>query len=268
MMVYKLVLAFASSLGLVFWCLLGVAVFRKRPMIQKACLGFALLLVCGFGNRYVPDFLAHQLEWQHLPAPEWSLDRAATNTAAADAIVALGGCLYPQEVPRQTPKLNEAGDRVAYAAMLYRKGMAPIIICSGGHTPMQVPGKSEAHDMAKWLELTGVSTNAIVLEEQSKSTLENATFTAPILRERKCRRILLVTSAMHMPRALGVFKHACPDVEIIPAPTDFTSTQRPNANWSRFLADCAPSAKNLYWVDSVMHEYLGILFYQVQGVMD
>jgi uncharacterized SAM-binding protein YcdF (DUF218 family) len=122
--------------------------------------------------------------------------------------------------------------------------------------------------MVKWLELIGVSTNATILEEQSKTTLDNATFSAPILRERKCRRILLVTSAMHMPRALGVFKRACPDVDIIPAPTGFTSTERPNANWARFLMDCAPNAKNLDWFDSVMHEYVGILFYQVQGVMD
>jgi uncharacterized SAM-binding protein YcdF (DUF218 family) len=167
-------------------------------------------MVCG--NGWVARGLAWGLEREYLP-----LEPAPH----ADSILVLGGGVHSHIPPRPTVEVDQAGDRVLYGAYLYRQGIAPMIICAGGVATGAVSWRTGAEDMAELLLLLGVPKEAIITETQSANTREHAGNLNSLLRERGFKRVLLVTSAMHMPRAIGVFRRLCPAIEFIPAPTDF-----------------------------------------------
>jgi uncharacterized SAM-binding protein YcdF (DUF218 family)/lysophospholipase L1-like esterase len=128
------------------------------------------------------------------------------SSAQADAIVVLGAGVIGDCVPN----LNGMR-RVLLGAKLFRDGRAPLLVVTGGrggdhHCPV-------AEAMAPLARDAGVPTDKILLERQSRSTHENGERTAPLLRERKVRRILLVTDRLHMRRAAGVFRHLGFEVE-------------------------------------------------------
>jgi uncharacterized SAM-binding protein YcdF (DUF218 family) len=100
------------------------------------------------------------------------------------------------------------------------------VICTGNVATGGVALRSEAEDMRELLEMVGVPADAIILETDASNTHQHAKNLQALFRERNFQRVLLVTSAMHMPRAMGVFKKDCADVEFIPAPTDFRGAHR------------------------------------------
>ena len=163
----------------------------------------------------------------------------------ADCIVILGGCLDSQIPPRPTIEVTDAGDRVLYGWHLYRQGRAPLVICTGGLSASGVPVRPAAEDMADFLEHLGMPRNAILTETNSSTTREHPVNLAPVFRERGIKRVLLVTSALHMPRSVGVFKRGCPEIEIIAAPTDFRTTEGIAKPWYYRFNSFIPSPGNL-----------------------
>lgn len=149
--------------------------------------------------------------------------RLVASLPAADAAVVLGGGMSPPSATRPFPDLNEAADRVWHAARLYHGGKAPLLVLSGSTHPSVSP-TSEAQAMQTLLRDLGVPDSAMVLEGASRNTRENASFTADILKTRNVRRVLLVTSAMHMARARAAFEAA--GLEVVPAATDHTVSKR------------------------------------------
>lgn len=136
----------------------------------------------------------------------------------ADAIVVLGGGVFGQVPPwRPYPDMNSASDRVWHAARLYHAGKAQRILVSGGQA-MPTPAGDEASAMAALIKDFGVPANAMILEKNSRNTAQNADESTGILRSIGIHRALLVTSALHMPRALLSFRNH--DIEVIPASTD------------------------------------------------
>lgn len=115
----------------------------------------------------------------------------------ADVLVVLGGA---------------APERPRRAAELYLAGVAPLILVSG---------EGDAESNASLLEKEGVPPAAIILEERSASTLENARFSVPLLRQRGARRIILVTSWYHSRRALACFEQVAPDLVFYSRPSYF-----------------------------------------------
>src|SRR5690606_16011887 len=88
-------------------------------------------------------------------------------------------------------------------ATLYKAGRAPLIVLSGA----ALEGKlSEAQMMANALKQQDIPASAMLLESRSFTTYENALYTADELRHRNIQQVLLVTSALHMPRAMAVFR--------------------------------------------------------------
>ena len=120
----------------------------------------------------------------------------------SDAIVVLGG---------------EPVIRAEHAARLATNGMAPLIIVSGN-------GDCESN--RRVIIRHGVPTNRIELECVSRTTQENALLTVKLLRERKCQRVILVTSWFHSRRALSSFRKYAPDIEFISAPVERTKPWR------------------------------------------
>ena len=127
-----------------------------------------------------------------------------TFTPQADAILLLGGGIEPRSPPRRPDfDLTAAGDRVVYAAQLYRSGKAPTILVTGGRLPWTAGAASEADAMQQMLLRLGVPDAAIAREDRARTTRENMRYSAPKLAQLQARRVLLVTSAMHMPRAMA-----------------------------------------------------------------
>lgn len=248
-------------LGLACLLLFGALLLRRRgaAMVFSAVALFVLLLG---SNRWVAASLARSLEWQYLPLE---------SIPQAEAIVVLGGATEPSQYPRSSVELNSAGDRILYGAQLYRDSRAPKILLSGGSIAWQDgTGSSPAQEMAEILRLMNVPPEAIWLENLSQNTEENAAFSAVILKEKGVKKILLVTSAMHMPRSVALFE--AQGLEVIPAPTDYTITEAGWANmtsggWQQVIINSMPSAGSLSLTTNVLKEYFGLLVYRLRGIL-
>lgn len=169
----------------------------------------------------------------------------------APAMVVLGGAVEGAVPPsRPYPDLRPAADRLWHAVRLYRAGKAPLLVLSGGTVHRGEPSEAEA--MRQFLVDMGVPATAMLLEGRSRTTSENAAETARLLQPRGIRRILLVTSALHMRRARGLFERA--GFEVIPAPTDYEVVHRPFR-----LLDVVPDTEYLDGSGRAIKEIVGRL---------
>jgi uncharacterized SAM-binding protein YcdF (DUF218 family) len=182
----------------------------------------------------------------------------------AEAIVILGGATRPKIAPRPWYEVNEAGDRLLYGALLYKQKKAPLIVVTGGRAEwLGEGGNPESEDMAAILELMGVPREAIIQESQSFNTRDNAVNTRQILLQRNIRKVLLVTSALHMPRSMEIFRKI--EIESIAAPTDFLAGQSRNNKGFAVILDLLPSVDALKNTTNAIKEYIGLLVYQLAG---
>ncbi|HET9032087.1 MAG TPA: YdcF family protein [Dokdonella sp.] len=215
------------------------------------------VMLCVFG-------LGWLLLWS-LPVPSSALGRTLEQTfpqqaeadlPEADAIVVLGG-----GVSRNSwgIDLKPAADRVWFGARLYRAGRAPLVLLSGGCLEELGYDWPEAPAMATFLHDLGVPESAMLLESESRTTRENALYSEKLLRARGINRVLLVTSALHMPRALATFRKL--GIDAIPAPTDFEA-EAPSGNW---LMRWLPDTDSLDFSSRAMKEYLGMWVYRIRG---
>jgi uncharacterized SAM-binding protein YcdF (DUF218 family) len=120
-------------------------------------------------------------------------------TQKADAIVVLGAGLRRDNTPG--PALTRRSNR---AADLWEQGFAPVIICTGGMTGRAT--RSEADACKEILLQRGVPASVVLLEENSRSTEENALYTHEIFLERGWSMVLLVSDSFHMLRAKWIFE--------------------------------------------------------------
>ncbi|MBF2018186.1 MAG: YdcF family protein [Rivularia sp. T60_A2020_040] len=239
-------------------CIIALFMVMKRPRVAVFCIAIALFVLLFSSNAWVSRFLIRSLEWQNIPSGE---------LPAAEAIVVLGGATKSVYEPRTTVDLSESGDRVLYAAQLYRQQKAPLIIVSGGRIDWRGGGLPESEDIAKLLIFMGVKPEDIIQEPDSLNTYENAVNVKKILLERNIDRILLVTSAMHMPRSLAIFQHQ--KIEAIAAPTDFLVTKgeiQELANTPKgAILNVLPDSKNLDNFTIALKEYIGMVVYRLRG---
>ena len=250
-------------LGLIFFLLLLALIIRRtKPRLQTAILIIMLVILLVSSNRWVASSLVRSLEWQYLPAD---------NLPQVEMIVVLGGGTESAQYPRPAVEVNGAGDRVIYAARLYHQGIAPRILVSGGNiTWLSGRTMTPAEEMDDLLQLMGVPKEAILLQPKSQNTYEDAAFTAEMLHEQGIERVVLVTSAMHMPRSVGLFQKQ--GIEVIPAPADYSVTQATWDNLMRFqletfLVNILPSAGAMDSTTNALKEYIGMMVYRLRGWM-
>ncbi|MBV6274433.1 YdcF family protein [Alcaligenaceae bacterium CGII-47] len=175
----------------------------------------------------------------------------------AQAIVVLGGnTMGGRKNWFKNDAHNKTWLRTDTAASLYRAERAPLIVVSGAAFD---GGQSEAKMMTNALEQLGIPSTAIVQEDHSDTTYENALYTVQQLRQLHIDRILLVTSALHMPRAMASFQKqgitpiaaSSPPQIVVPQKTGFSF-------WT-------PDMHTLNASRSIIKEYLGLLVYWVRG---
>ncbi|MBE9112720.1 YdcF family protein [Nodosilinea sp. LEGE 07298] len=237
----------------------ALVLIKRRPRWATGAIALALLLLLVSSNNWVSTGVMRSLEWRY---------QDTVDLPEAEAIVVLGGSIKPQFPPRPWIDLAEEGDRVLHGARLYLAGKAPLLVLSGGRiTWSQSQSRSEAEDMAVLAEALGVPPSAMLMEPDSLNTFENAAYTQVLLADRGIERILLVTSAMHMPRALAIFKKQ--GFEAIPAPTDFhvaPDPQKPGqTTWQGRALSLMPQTDNLHYFTRALKEYLGIGIYWLKG---
>jgi len=179
---------------------------------------------------------------------------AATPRCCFDAIVVLGGGIAPAVPPeREFPSLTESADRIWAAARLYRAGIAPRIIVSGGGflAENKGPATTEAEAMRRFLVELGVPDSAIASEGTSNNTVENIFNVRRMVGDKP---VALVTSGYHMPRALRIAAEAKLNASAFPVNFRALNSTRPP--WEHWL----PTIEGMRDTILATHEILGIWF--------
>lgn len=222
---------------------------KRRPRLANSLFFMSLFSLYALSLPISVERLARQLETDPaLPHAHWS-----TLAAQAEAIVILGGGRESQDSAWQTeqPSLH-AMQRIRYAVRLANASQLPLLVTGGLHFD-QPP--SEAQLMAEVLQ-TDFATSVRWKEERSRTTWENALFSANILHSQGVRRVVLVTDAWHMPRARWSFEQA--GFQVISAPVGFWSIAK-----SRPLGGWLPESKAFWQNTALLNEAIGHLLYRL-----
>jgi len=220
----------------------------RRAGMRLALIGVVLLLASGFLP--VGNLLTHALESRF---PPWDAARGAP-----DGVVVLGRAISPAlSQAHGEPVVHEEPGRVIALAKLARQFPAARIIYAGGSGALVAGGPAEADFLAPLLDDFGIARERVSLERNSRNTAENAAFSKAVANPKPGERWLLVTSAAHMPRAVGCFRRAGFPVEAYPV------------NWrtgARFdFALPRSFAGGLGRTDFAVNEWIGLLAYRLTG---
>lgn len=243
-----MLLAPTNAAALMILC--GLALAWLRPGLHvgwRLALAGAVLFV-GLAALPLGDWMMGSLEGR------FPVFRPDARPVAG--VIVLGGGVSVTDAPgHPDAQLNEAADRLFETARLAQAyPNAPVVVSGGPVDPAS--GRSEADFAADVLARLGVTPGRVLRERRSRDTYENARFSAAMLHPSPGQRWLLVTSAFHMPRAIGSFRKA--GFQVTAAPTDW----RARRGWS--FGGWSASA-NLRKVDLAAKEYVGLVSYYLRA---
>ncbi len=231
--------------------IVGVALLLtrwRRAGARLMALSLVLLAVAGFLP--LGAVLEHALESRF---PLWDPSRGAP-----DGIIVLGGAIDPVlSRAYGATQLIESAERVTAIAKLARVYPNARIVYSGGDGSLFGTAGPEAEYLYQMLDNFGVPRGRVQLEERSRNTYENAEFTKMLVKPKPGERWLLVTSAWHMPRAVGCFWRIGFPVEAYPV--DWHTKPTSHLSLGRHFGGGLAS------LDNAAHEWLGLLAYRTTG---
>ena len=253
--VSKVFWALVQPVSLIFLLLLGgwllTLAGRRRLGLTSGALGLLLFMACGFTTLGV--LLIGPLENRFA--------QPAAMPPEVNTIVMLGGATSGRfSTARQISELSEAGDRLTETlrlAMLYPEAL---IVLSGGSGLLVADVEPEAETAARFFEGLGIARERLVLESASRNTDENAELTKAMLGDDP-GVVVLVTSAFHMPRSVGLFREA--GIAVVPWPTDYRSTGEES-----FGIEVIEPLSNLETASVAMKEWIGLAVYHWTGRID
>lgn len=241
-------LGFAAAIG-------AVALFTRFARSGRWLVAVAafLYLACGFGP--VGALLLRPLE-DRFPRPPADLPAPA-------GIIVLGGAIDEQvTLARDTVALDESGSRMTLAVALTRRFPQARLVFTGGSAAIFTDAPPEA-DGARLLFLElGVAPERMSFEDRSRNTYENAIFTRDLVQPPPGSRWLLVTSAFHMPRAMGIFRAA--GFSVIAEPSDYW-TLGDARDFRRLQGD---ASSGLEMTEIGLKEWIGLVAYRLTGRTD
>jgi uncharacterized SAM-binding protein YcdF (DUF218 family) len=227
--------------------LLAVLVFWRRRW-ARTLFSVAFCLILAFHSGFCGYLLRYPLESRYLPL----LD--PTQAEPYDAIVVLAGGMTTADGLVPFPTIDESTfRRLDEAWRLYRMRPKPIVVSGGPVNPFPPP-MYENQIARDYLVRWGVPPSDVLWEGKSRDTFESAVEVEKILRQKRWKRYLLVTSASHMPRSMLVFKSKAP--EPIAAPGDYTLGKFKPSLW-----DLPPSTGAAQQIAVSLHEYIGLVNY-------
>ena len=226
--------------------LIGISNIRDR----KYRSGFLLFLISGiiylFSCEFFADSIILKLEKKYPIIPDEYIQKG-------DIYILLGGGILTDTIGGNVPTKN-VYSRILKTAQLYNKNPKEIYI-SGGK-PLQNK-ESESSVYKKELILLGIPENNIIIEEKSKTTKENSIFIKNIMKEKNMKSGIIITSAIHMPRSMEVFKDS--ELKFYPAPCDFIA----HIEKQNFFA-YVPQFKVLKDLYSAFWEYIDLIYYKIR----
>lgn len=211
-------------------------------------VGVAGLLICGLSP--LSALLLRPLE-DRFPV-------FADDGRPVHGVIVLGGATQSQVMSaRHQLTLGEAGERITAMAELARRYPEARIVFTGGSGDLTASKVSEADMLEKHLGSL-MPAERILFERVSQNTVENAAFTTKLVQPKTGERWLLVTSASHMPRSVGIFRKA--GWTVTPHPVDYQSTGGEDD-----LRLMPSLARGLRQTDLAAKEYVGLLFAWLTG---
>lgn len=226
---------------------------RKIFWIRAFVMGTFLLLFVS-SMPIVASRLVGLIEEQ---APPFDL----TTAKRFDVIVVLGGGVAGKGTLRPVNELSPSSiQRTLCGAALYAKGFAPRILFAGGDASVFGEGPQEGVEMQRLALQLGIPENAILVETSSRTTYENAVATKRILGSSS---ILVVTSAYHVPRAIGLFRKQGMDATSFPC--SYLVKDRVEDGLDIDLLDLLPEVNALRQSTLAINELVGIFFYWMSG---
>lgn len=209
-----------------------------------------LLALCAFSP--LGNLLLYALESRF---PPWNAAQGAP-----DGIVVLGGPIDADlSVAHDAPVITSAADRIISAAALAHKYPDARIVLSGGSPNLFDNDAREADYAVTIFESLGVDKSRLLLDRRSRNTYENALFSKALAVPKAGERWLLVTSAFHMPRAVGLFRKVGFAVE--PYPVDWHLGRSAPA----ILAFNSRAIDGLGRTDVAVREWIGLVAYWIAG---
>lgn len=230
--------------------LLLLSVGRRRSGTTAAIFGVLVLGLASFTT--LGALLIMPLE-NRFQRPEWP--------ETVGAIVMLGGASDGSiSAARQVAELNPAGDRFTETLRLAQLYPEARIVVTGGVGLLVSGGEAEAETAKRFFTDMGITQDRLVLESEARNTEENAQLTKAMLAGIE-GPVVLVTSAFHMPRSMGLFRKA--GMTVLPWPTDYRSSGRemPGLEFSR-------PVDNLMTASTAIREWIGLVAYRVTGKID
>ncbi len=181
-----------------------------------------------------------------------------------DGIIVLGGILNARvSKSRGRSTVGGGAERLTEFANLAKRYPRARLAFSGGSGSLTLTSLKGAHFVAPFLRRLGLTAERVQLEDQSRNTAESAQFTKKLLAPGPKERWVLITSAFHMPRAVGSFRRA--GWRILAYPVGFTTTPDDghlfNSLGFNFLASMSALSK-------AVHEWLGLIFYRLTDRTD
>jgi uncharacterized SAM-binding protein YcdF (DUF218 family) len=231
-----------------------VATRFQRAAKRMIWTGAVLLIVLGLSP--VGGALILPLE-ERFPRPD--LSQPGTRV---DGIIVLGGA-EDQRVGdlRKIMALNEGAERMVEAVVLANRFPQAKLVFSGGSAELLMTKPPEGQGAARFFTDLGIAPERLAIEDKSRNTYENAVFTRDLVMPKPGERWLLVTSAFHMPRAMGCFRKAGFIVEAFPV--DYRT-----AGAEEVLHPFSSIPEGLRRIDFVMKEYVGLATYYFSGRTD
>ena len=236
--------------------LLGFAMLRlwRQGPQRRGGLLAVTVLYAGLVVLSLPavSWLAlRSLEGQYPPLRQRPLD--------AQAIVVLAGAVEPPSPIWPRPELDRPTlRRCQEAALVYGQGEPCPLFVSGGKSDPADPGPPPAPVMADYLRRLGVRASDLIVEDRSRTTYENARACRVLLEERHIRKVVLVTGAIHLPRAVGCFRKE--GIEVVPWGCDYRAT-----TFDPWQNEFIPSPGAALGCQKACHEWLGLAWYWLHG---
>lgn len=241
------VIAFIGLIGIGLWSLRGSCIGARLM-----ALSILLLAICGLSP--LGDALLLPLAERF---PQWQ-----EGARAPDGIIVLGGSISPENSTlRGTAELNASSERLTIVGELARRFPNARIVFSGGNNNLIENGLSEADVAGRLFESFGVARERIILEKRSRTTAENASDTRDLVQPKPGEVWLLVTSAYHMPRSIGVFRKLGFAVEAYPV--DWRTR-----GWVDAGIPFGRISEGLTRTDTAIHEWIGLVAYRLSRRID
>lgn len=242
-----------------FLILIGVvgAVLLAATHLRRTATGLVLVSLAGLAIAGFTPLSA----WITLPLEDRFPAFADDGGPIAGIIVLGGGVETGATMTRGQFLANDAGERQTAMADLARRYPGSRLVFSGGSGSLAGEITSEAEMIGRFADSLGLPRTRLIQEDRSRNTRENAAFTADKIQPKAGERWLLVTSAWHMPRAMGCFRKA--GFDVVAYPVDYrTGGPRDAARFNSFASN------GLHLVDLVAKEWVGLAAYKLAGYTD